>query len=67
MCHIFQWCLDTEALICHYQHFGGEQHNTEQVSLVQVSQDGAHGLLQLFHLATCHGPADVQYKDDMFW
>jgi len=59
--------LDTEAFLSHYLDPGGKQHNAEQVSLVQVSQDGAHGLLELFQLATLHGPADVQHKDDMFW
>jgi hypothetical protein len=59
--------LDTEALICHYLHFGREQHNAEKVRLFQVIQDGAHGLLELFQLATVHGPADVQHKDDVFW
>lgn len=33
---------------------------------MQVSQDGAHGLLELFQLATLHGPANVQHKDDVF-
>jgi len=55
------------AFLNHYPDRGGEQHNAEQVSLVQVSQDGAHGLLQLFQLATIHGPTDVQHKDDVFW
>jgi hypothetical protein len=62
-----QWCFDTEALISHYLHLAVEQHNAEQVGLVQVSQNCAHGLLELFQLATSHGPADVQHKDDVFW
>ena len=57
----------TGAFLSHYLDPGGEQHNTEQVSLVQVSQYGAHGLLELFQLASKHWPADVQHKDDVFW